>query len=189
MRSMWHWAGLALLASMVAPSSATEAPIIPTPAKLQGAMAGQWTGALGYRDYQTNELFELPVKTEIVAVPDGVTIVRTSSYDDGPQTGLVYITSTSFYEPAGTVKTTIARKGKPFELLTDQVRVVAYTDPAHWTVVYERTGTDGDSPARVRTTEVRDGDTVLAKKDVLPLAAAKKRWQFRNQLRLVRVAG
>ncbi len=150
-------------------------------------MAGKWTGALGYRDYQTNELFELPVKTEIMAVPDGVTVVRTSNYDDGPQTGIVYITSTSFFDTAGTVKTTIARKGKPFEVLTDRVSVTAYTDPVHWTVTYQRTGTDGGSAARVRTTEVRDGDTVVAKKDVMLLRAAKKEWQFRNQLTLVRV--
>ncbi len=158
----------------------------PSAAKLQAAMAGKWTGALGYRDYQSNELFELPVETEIRAVPDGATIVRVSSYDDGPKTGIVYITTTSFFEPADRVTSVGARKGRPIETSIDDVRVTAYTDPTHWTITYERAGVDGNSPARIRTTEVRDGDTVLAKKDVIPTADTAKGWQFRNQLRLTR---
>jgi hypothetical protein len=149
-------------------------------------MAGKWTGALGYRDYQSNKLFELPVETEIRAVPDGVTVVRVSNYDDGPKTGIVYITTTSSFEPAGRVTSTALRKGRAVETLVDDVRVASYTDATHWTITYERTGTDGDSPARIRTIEVRDGDTVLAKKDVMPAAEAAKGWQFRNQLRLTR---
>lgn len=159
----------------------------PTPAALQSAMAGHWEGALGYRDYQTDKLFELPVKTEIRAVADGVTIVRTSTYDDGPQTGLVWITSTMFFGKADALTTFVARKGRAAETIVDAVRVEAYRDSEHWTIVYERDGTDGDNPARIRTTEVRDGDAVLAKKDVLPASDAAKGWQFRNQLRLVRV--
>ena len=159
----------------------------PTPAALQGGLAGQWRGALGYRDYQTDALFELAVDTEIRALPDGVTVVRVSSFDDGPKVGLVYITTASLYDAkAGTVSAAMLRKGRAAELTVDSVAVTAYSDPAHWTMRYERDGTDGDSPAKIRTTETRDGDTVLAVKDVLPATATDGKWRFRNQLRLTR---
>lgn len=149
-------------------------------------MAGSWDGALGYRDYQSNELFELPVKTDIRSVPDGVTIVRTSTYDDGPQTGMVWITSTMFFGKSGTLTTFVARKAREPETITETVRISAYRDATHWTIVYQRDGLDDEKPALVRTTEVRDGDTVLATKDVMPKSETTKGWQFRNQLRLIR---
>jgi hypothetical protein len=189
---MMGWrAALAIVAAFALslPASALEPDPVVTAAQLQSQMAGAWTGALGYRDYQTNELFELPVETKISAVPDGVTIVRVSSYDDGPKTGIVYITTTSFFESPSRITSFVTRKGRAVETLTDEVRVTAFADPTHWTITYERSGTDGDSPARIRTTEVRDGDSVLAKKEVMPLADAAKGWQFRNQLRLVRKPG
>lgn len=75
----------------------------PTPVELQRSLTGRWNGALGYRDYQTNELFEIPVSTTIVQVPDGVTQVRTSLFDDGPANP-VWITSVSLHDAAaGTV--------------------------------------------------------------------------------------
>jgi hypothetical protein len=178
-----------LALGLASPVSAVEPDPTVTPAQLQSAMAGNWTGALGYRDYQTNELFELPVETKISAVPDGVTIVRVSNYDDGPKTGIVYITTTAFFEAPDRMTSFVARKGRALETLTDTVRVTAYADPTHWTITYERSGTDGNSPARIRTTEVRDGDSVLAKKEVMPLSETAKGWQFRNQLRLTRAPG
>ena len=49
-------------ACLAAPAIAVDAP---TPAALEAGLTGQWRGALGYRDYQTDKLFELPVATEI----------------------------------------------------------------------------------------------------------------------------
>ena len=62
--------------------------------------AGKWTGALGYRDYQTDRLFELAMTSEIRALPDQATMIRVSSFDDGPKTGFVYVTSVNLYDSA-----------------------------------------------------------------------------------------
>ena len=160
------------------------------PQALQAGLAGKWTGALGYRDYQSNKMFELPVTTEINAVPDKATVIRISSFDDGPKTGFVYITSVSLYDDAKkTVATTTLRKGRPVATSTDTVTTVAYTDATHWVVRYEAEGTDDDKPAFLRTTETRDGDKIMTVKEVMPKADPAKGWQFRNQTRLERASG
>ena len=64
-----------------------------------------------------------------------------------------------------------------------------YRDPTHWTIVYHRTGTDGDAEARIRVTETRDGASLLSVKEVRPLSPPDAPWAFRNQTRLVRVGG
>ena len=45
----------------------------PAPATLEAGLAGRWHGALGYRDYQSDALFELAVDTDIRALADGAT--------------------------------------------------------------------------------------------------------------------
>ena len=50
----------------------------------------------------------------------------------------------------------------------------------------EADGSDDDKPARLRVTETRDGDALLAVKEVLPAAATDGKWRFRNQTRLTR---
>lgn len=171
---------LALLAAI------TIAAATPTPAQLQAGLAGKWTGALGYRDYQTDKLEEIPVATEFRSVGDGVTIIGVSTYDDGPRVGLVYITSVQQF--AGDKATTAtARKGRTMELATDAVAVTRYVDDTHWTIVASRDGTDDDKPARLRTTETRDGDSLLSIKEVLPASASDGKYVYRNQRRLTRV--
>lgn len=161
----------------------------PTPFDLQAGLAGKWIGALGYRDYQSNKLFELAMKTEIQALPDKATVIRITAFDDGPKTGFVYITSASLYDaPKSTVATTTLRKGRAVETSTETIITIAYTDPTHWVVRYEEDGTDDDKPAMLRTTETRDGDTVKTVKEVMPKAEAAKGWQFRNQTRLTKTA-
>ena len=152
-------------------------------------MVGKWTGKLGYRDYKTNQLFELDMKTETRAVPDGVTFIRTSSFDDGPKVGLVWITSVSLYDPVkNRVTTATVRKGRPIEAETETVTMLKFTNPQHWSVRYEHDGTDDDKPATLRTTETRDGDKLLSVKEVMPASEMAKGWQFRNQTRLTRDA-
>lgn len=179
--------GFAVACLVAMPAAAQN---LPSPFDLQAGLVGKWTGTLGYRDYRTNKLFELPVTTEIRALPDKATVIRISSFDDGPKTGFVYITSASLYDAAkSTVTTTTLRKGRAVETSTDAVTVIAYTDPAHWAVRYESDGSDDNKPARLRTTETRDGNTVMTVKEVMPKDDAAKGWQFRNQTRLVRSAG
>ena len=162
----------------------------PSAAELQAGLAGDWKGALGYRNYQDDKLMELPVQTRITAVGDGVTVLRTSVFEDGPSVGAVRITTASLFDPAaGAVTSASLRKGRPAEVFTETVTVPDYRDPIHWTIVYQRTGVDGDAEARIRITETRDGATLLSVKEVRPLSPPDAPWAFRNQTRLVRVGG
>lgn len=162
----------------------------PSAAELQAALAGDWKGALGYRNYQDDKLMELPVQTRITAVGDGVTVLRTSVFDDGPSVGAVRITTASLFDPAaGSVTSASLRKGRPAEVFTEAVTVSDYRDPIRWTIVYTRTGTDGDAEARIRITETRDGDSLTSVKEVRPLSPPDAPWAFRNQTRLAREPG
>lgn len=175
----------AILFASNAPASAERAPP-PPPADLATGLAGTWTGSLGYRDYQSNTLFELPVKTEIRSLSDGVTVLRISDFDDGPKAGIVTITTASLHDrKAGTVTSVSLRKGRKIEADTEKLTVAAYTDPLHWTIRAEQDGEDDDKPALLRVTEVRDGNTLTATKEVQPKGSAQG-WQVRNVTKLVR---
>ncbi len=157
----------------------------PTPGVLHADLAGRWKGALGYRDYQTDKLYELPVSAEFRMVPDGAVEVQVSTFDDGPKTGLVYITTTTLFDAkAGTATTASFRKGEKPEIETQAVTVTAFHDMAHWTLTYEATARDDDKPARLRVTETRDGDALNSVEEVAPLEPADAPWKFRNQTRL-----
>ena len=159
----------------------------PSPAELRRGLAGRWTGALGYRDYQTDQLFEIPVATTIIQVADGVTQVRTSLFDDGPANP-VWITSVSLHnEAAGTVTSASWRVGRAVEPVTERVSVAEWRDARHWTLLYESTAEDDDQPAEIRVTETRDGDSLMSVKTVRPIGAIDPEWRFRNQTRLTRV--
>ena len=160
----------------------------PTPAGLHAGLAGHWKGSLGYRDYQSDRLFELPVTSEFRMVPDGVSEVTVSAFDDGPKAGKVYITSLSLFDVnAGTLISTSFRRGQKPDLETQNVAVTEYRDPTHWTLTYEATATDGDQPARLRITETREGDALLSVKEAAPLSPPNAALRFRNQTRLVKV--
>ncbi len=173
---------LATLAA-AAPVGAVEPP---APAALEAGLAGQWHGALGYRDYQSNTLFELAVDTDIRALVDGGTVVRVSKFDEGPKKAPAFITTASLFT-AGSVTAATLRAGRPVELATDRVSVTDFTDAAHWTMCYEEDGRDGGEPARLRVTETRTGDALLTVKEVLPASATDGVWRFRNQTRLTRI--
>lgn len=164
----------------------TAAAPAPPPADLERALAGRWTGTLGYRDYQSNQLFTLKVDTEIRTLPDGATTIRVSTFDEGVRREPAVITSASLYDlKAGSVTVATLRKGRAVEVATTPLTVTAYADREHWTIVAEADGEDGDKPARLRTTEVRDGATLTATKEVRSAGAAE--WRFRNVTTLSRV--
>jgi hypothetical protein len=156
-----------------------------TAAALRAAMAGTWQGALGYRDYESNKLFELPVRTVIVQEADGVTQVRRSRFDEGPGQAPVWITTVSMDDAkAATVSSATFRKGRAVELFTEKAELTRYTGPADWTIRYSRTGQDGGSESDIRITETRSGNTVTAVKEVKPVGAPDSAFAFRNQQRL-----
>lgn len=176
---------IALAGSLLIPC-ATHAQTAPSPTELRLGLVGRWTGSLGYRDYQSDALFEIPVTITITTPGDGTTLIRQSLFDDGPDKP-VWITTISLDDRvAGTVASASFRAGNTPELITEAVRAIAFGDAAHWTLIYTRTGEDNDAPADIRITETRTGDTVLEVKEVRPIGAGDDGWRFRNQTRLVR---
>ncbi len=175
---------LAMMAVLAGPVAAQDAP---SATALRAGLAGSWTGALGYRDYQSNELFEIPVTTTIEVVPDGLTSIRRSLFDDGPDKP-VWITTVSLDDPAASTVTSASyRAGRPVELSTETVSVASYVDPTHWSIIYARTGQDSDADAEIRVTETRDGGELLEIKEVRPVGS-NAAWAYRNQTRLTRSA-
>ena len=167
--------------------------VVPTPGapgfRMAVSRAGDWTGALGYKDYQSGELFELGVKTSIRNVPDGVTQVRQSEFDEGPKKAPVWITTVSILDKDGAELSYAGfRKGRPVELRQQQISVQHYDGPTKWTLIYNEQGEDGDTKSDIRITETREGDSLKEVKEVRPLGEAKAEWKFRNQTVLKRVA-
>jgi hypothetical protein len=101
----------------------------PSPTDLRLSLVGRWSGALGYRDYQSNRLFEIPVTTTIEALPDGLTLIRRSLFDDGPDKP-VWITTVSLDDRAAATVTSAAfRAGRPVEPLVETMSVRDVRDP------------------------------------------------------------
>ena len=172
-----------------APGQSATSPatvVAPAPTDLRLSLVGRWTGALGYRDYQSDRLFEIPVTTTIEALPDGVTLIRRSLFDDGPDKP-VWITTVSLDDRTAATATSAAfRAGRPVEPLVETMNTRDFRDATHWTIVYRTIGIDGDAPAEIRVTETLDGLTLLSVKDVRPVGADDDAWTFRNQTRMTR---
>lgn len=112
--------------------------------------------------------------------------MRQSLFDDGPDKP-VWITTVSLDDPAaGTLTSASFRAGNAPGLSTATVSVAAFSDARHWTLTYSEIGQDDDQPAEIRVTETRDGDSLLAVKEVRPVGADETAWRFRNQTRLAR---
>jgi hypothetical protein len=178
----------ALFLCAVASSSLFAQSNPPSAEALERSLAGSWKGALEYRDYQSNSKFELPMMTTISVGADGATITRVSAFDDGPKTGMVYITTVSLYEPTNGAANARAkltqssfRKGRPVETWTENVAIQSYTDAERWTLIYSRTGTDGNDAADIRLTSMRNGDTLTTVKEVKKPSEPDSAYAFRNQ--------
>ena len=52
--------------------------------QIYSALAGQWTGTLEYRDFQSNERVLLPAWLEVQPNADGKSVEFSYTYDDGP---------------------------------------------------------------------------------------------------------
>ncbi len=152
--------------------------------------AGEWSGQLQYRDYQSNQWEGLPVKVRIAVQPDGVTMIRTAEFDDGPQTGLVWITTISQLDTAGKIESYAQfRKGRAVDSGTAELTMPSPArDPQHWTIVATQTRRDGNGMAQVRETTTRDGANMVTLKEVNPLDDGKDEWLPRNRLILNQIA-
>ncbi len=151
-------------------------------ARLLAATAGQWKGELQYRDYQSNSWQGLPVDVAISAQPDGVTTVRTARYDDGPQTGIVTITTATMIDNAASTQAyAIFRKGRAVDAGAATISLVqSGSDPTKWTIVTLERRKDGNDVAQVRETTTRDGDMMTTLKEVDPVDD-KTEWLPRNR--------
>ena len=180
-------AGLAFLAATVFCAGIAVAQPRPSAQSLRSSLAGEWTGALGYRDYQSNKLIELPVRTWVENVPDGVTQYRRSVFDEGAGRAPVWIASLSQWKADGRLTNAILRAGRDPEQFDETAEVTSHSGLDRWVVILRRTGLDDDKPADIRVTETRDGETLLSVKEVRPAGQDSAPWQFRNQTRLQRV--
>lgn len=177
--------GIGLSAAAQTTSASTESAQTPTDLRL--SLVGRWSGTLGYRDYQSDRLVEIPVTTSIDAVADGVTIVRRSLFDDGPDKP-VWITTVSLDAPAAGSSTVASyRAGRAVEPVVETMLVAHVLDARHWAIVYRSVAADGNAPAEIRVTETLDGDTLTAIRHVRPVGAGEDAWAFRNQTQLSRI--
>jgi hypothetical protein len=179
---------------LLAAALAAQAPATPptTVAPLSAATArqslvGTWQGKLEYRDYQADKWFGLPVKVRVSDGGDGVTLIRTADFDDGPKVGTVRITTISILD--GTTETGAAfRKGRKPELSTVALALTpASRDATHWTMVETETATDDDRPATLRSTTTRDGDRLVTLKEVDFTDDKVETWLVRNRTTLMRI--
>lgn len=176
----------ALLVSCAICGSAT-AQTQPTAAELDRSLAGIWVGALEYRDYQSNQMQKLPVKTRVSVAPDNATVTRLSTFDDGPKVGNVYITTVGLFDNAGAQLTSATfRKDRPVQTTTETAMVLNWRDAANWTVRYLQRGTDGGAVADIRTTQTLAADRLTTVKEVKPADQPDAAYVFRNQTVLTR---
>jgi hypothetical protein len=160
----------------------------PDIAAARSSLVGRWQGKLEYRDYQADKWFGLPVRVEVRDGGDGVTLIRTADYDDGPKTGNVRITTVSMLAADGTHESSATfRKGKSVEVETSALKLTAAKDATHWTLVETVTATDDDRPATIRLTSTRDGDSLVTLKEVDFTDDAKPEWLARNRTTLTAV--
>ena len=179
--SMIRALGAVLLALAAAPLAAQEAPPLTVQAARAG-LAGEWRAELQYRDYQSGEWIGIPFTATIALAGDGVTLVRTSAYDDGPARGTVWITNVAMLANDGATEYTATfRADRAAESGKYRLALTAAADPTHWTLVAETDATDDDRPARLRETTVRDGDTVTTLKEVDFTDDDKAEWLSRNR--------
>jgi hypothetical protein len=169
------------------PANAQTIATAVTPTTIRAALAGTWHGKLEYRDYQADRWFGLPVKVSIEIMRDGLTLIRHADFDDGPQTGIVTITSVALLDPATSREQSASfRKGRNTEITTATLRLTRADALDRWTLEETSDGTDDDRPARIRETTKRDGATMVTLKEVDFLDDQANIWLTRNRTTLTR---
>jgi hypothetical protein len=172
----------------VTPACASQAQTPVGPEQLLAGLTGEWEGALGYRDYQSNEMFELPVFTTVRLAEDGRTTIRTSRFDEGDAPDVLIVSVSAFDTQSGLYETAGFRAGRAMTVTREAVRLTEpVRDAEHWRLVFTERGMDDDRPAEIRVTMTRNGDELLSVKEVDYLEDAAVVFEFRNQTRLSRV--
>ena len=183
---MLAWNGLPIWVFTAFLAVAAPAVTSLTPAEARQSLIGLWEGKLEYRDYQANRWFGLPVKVEVKDGGDGVTLIRTADYDDGPKTGNVRITTVTLLAANGTEETSATfRKGRAVELETAKLSMgAASASRDNWTLIETSSGRDDDRPATLRLTSTRIGNKLVTLKEVDFSDDVKVDWLVRNRTTL-----
>lgn len=177
---------LAALALALPAAAQDIAPAI-TLAEARASIAGAWQGELQYRDYQSGEWQGIPVTVTVTLEGDSNTLIRRSTFDDGPKVGNVYITSLAMLGKDGVTEySTSFRAGRSPELGSDTLTLAAAKDAEHWTILSTRDASDDNRPARIRETTTRDGASLVTLKEVDFLDDTGETWLTRNRTVLTR---
>lgn len=158
----------------VQPVGATSA-LAPSARTVHAALAGRFTGALRYRDYQDSTRF-VTLPTELTGVPsaDSSSVRLDFAYDDGP--GKI-VRSSDHFELAGNA--TVLRWGpadgrQPPSVFT--VRALSVGDTIR--MVAETEGSDDNRPATLRETITISAGGIGILKEVRFSSALP--WLFRH---------
>jgi len=173
----------AAIFSVLLPVASLGAPVVNS-AEIEAGLEGGWLGALHYKDYQSNRMFDLPIYTQIMAIGDHRTFVRKSRFDDGPKRKVYITTLTQFSSAGDKVFYASSRVGNDFEITTDDVVVESYQDATHWRELYQRVDIDGDQKSNIRVQVTRDGDKLISEKQVKGIDEPADAFKFRNQSEL-----
>jgi hypothetical protein len=178
-------AGLACLATLP-PAAIAQTPGA-SPAQLEAGLVGRWSGHLEYRDYQNNQRFRIPVRSELRLASDGATLQRESRFDDGPARGTVLISTLGLFDSGGTRLTSASfRQGRSPELITELCQVLEQRSAEQWRMACTRRGPDGGQDSDIRVVTERSGARLTSVKSVRPAGAGDDAWVFRNETVLQR---
>ena len=142
-------------------------------------LAGNWSGMLEYRDYQSGEIAQIPHERTISVPPDGSYMSTQLSFSDPGQR--VY--AAEIATVTGDTVSMIYVRDRQMENQTYTVTDFTNTDDG-WTAVLEADGYDAGSPADIRIIIAEAGDRLTMEKQVRPNDVTS--FEFRNRVVLRR---
>lgn len=146
-----------------------------------GDLAGTWTGALAYRDYQSDQRVTIPHDRELTVSPDGSFILSMNVYTDP---GYKIYSGQMFVISGETVLA--ASSGSTVSV--EESAIVSFETTADgWEVVLTGRGTDDGQPADRRSVWRLSGDNL--KVTTSYRTDGGEEFVFRNAISLTRETG
>ncbi len=139
--------GCSSQSGVVTTSGASEA------ARLHKPFLGRWTGALEYRDYQSDGRVRLPTELEVTPQGEGTALRFSYLYDDGP-TKKVREASTVVIDSVARTMTVASEGGGEASVyrFADEADLTGLRDRGEGVFTLSGTGVENDRPVRVRLT-------------------------------------
>lgn len=151
-------------------------------AEAYAGLSGCWSGALEYRDYQSDGMAEIPVRTCVTAAPNADHIAEAMAFTDPGF--LVYSHSVlQAIDEGDSVRETFFRDGN----IDVREKAVASFDETEngFTLRLVHVGLDNEAPAEIQETITVSGDDFVREKAVRPVDSHEP-FAFRNRTRLSR---